>query len=57
MSEPETAYYLPTPEEIAEGCRLIQAEWTEAERRRRGAWMFSSWTVPGAHSETAEPDD
>lgn len=55
MSETDTAHYLPTPEEIAEGCRLIQAEWSEAERRKRGAWMLSSWTVPGVTSEANEP--
>ncbi|HWL11172.1 MAG TPA: hypothetical protein VNQ76_22375 [Planctomicrobium sp.] len=27
--------YQPTPEEIREACREIQAEWTESERARR----------------------
>lgn len=27
--------YQPTPDEIREACRAIQAEWTEAERARR----------------------
>jgi len=29
-------YYIPTPEQIAAECLLIQAEWTPAERLRRG---------------------
>lgn len=29
------ADYLPTPEEIAEGCRQIQASWSEDERDSR----------------------
>lgn len=34
--------YLPTPEEIAEACRMIQAGWTDAERysRLRGRDMM-----------------
>lgn len=32
MSQPE---YLPTPEQIAEDCRRIQAEWTDKEREKR----------------------
>ena len=27
--------YQPTPDEIREACRMIQSEWTEAERARR----------------------
>lgn len=38
----------PTPEEIRERCLVIQAEWSEAERRKRGAWSVKRWNVPGA---------
>lgn len=30
-------HYVPTPEEIAESCLLIQAGWSKSERRRRKA--------------------
>jgi hypothetical protein len=34
---------LPTPQEIAEGCRLVQLKWSTLERRRRlrRAWSFT----------------
>ena len=32
--DPQTAF-IPTPAEIAAGCLLIQAEWSEDERARR----------------------
>lgn len=37
----------PPPAEIRKLCAAIQATWTEAERRKRGAWMFSpAWMAP-----------
>jgi hypothetical protein len=37
--------YLPTAEEIAEGCRRIQATWTEAERKKRLVYQPAPLTV------------
>ena len=31
----EKAEFLPTPQEIADGCQRIQSRWTPEERRRR----------------------
>lgn len=39
----------PTPDEIAEGCKAIQLEWSEAERRRRSGLSKSDgdrWVFP-----------
>ena len=42
-----TAPFLPTLEEIAEGCAKIRQTWTEAEKRkRRGELLPEPWTVP-----------
>lgn len=30
-------YFIPSPEEIAAGCREIQEEWSDAERAKR--WL------------------
>src|SRR5688572_11992327 len=40
-------HYVPTPEEIAAACELIQLEWTEEERCRR-AGKTSRYTAPQA---------
>ncbi|HEV3343071.1 MAG TPA: hypothetical protein VG125_22040 [Pirellulales bacterium] len=34
-SNEDLAAYVPTPVEIAEGCRRIQAHWSSTERRMR----------------------
>lgn len=31
----------PSPQEIAEACERIRAGWSEAELRKRSAWMFT----------------
>ncbi|MBI1348782.1 hypothetical protein GC163_21120 [bacterium] len=36
-------HYLPTPAQIAEACKAIQATWTPLERRQR---MYGDWS-PG----------
>ncbi len=37
----------PTPSEIKAATARIQSTWSEAERRKRGAWMFSeAWLAP-----------
>ena len=36
---------IPTPAEIRQACTGIQKSWSEAERRRRGAWMIDQQRV------------
>jgi hypothetical protein len=45
---------LPTPQEIAEGCRLVRLEWSKRERRKRmrRAWNFPARRVLAAGVET-----
>ncbi len=45
----------PTPEQIRERCLAIQAGWDEATEERRKVVKDSSWQVPRAGSEVAEP--
>lgn len=43
------ATFLPTPEQIAAGCREIQLEWSESEKRRRclaSNGAGDSWNLP-----------
>ena len=43
----EPGVYLPTPADIAEACRLIQAGWSEEEERSRRVFRGGqSWSVP-----------
>jgi hypothetical protein len=42
----ETPHYIPTPEQIREGCRLIQATWSEAEEQRRNTRPAREWQPP-----------
>ena len=35
----------PTPEEIKAACERIRAGWSEAELRKRAAWMLSAPVV------------
>lgn len=41
----------PSPAEIRQRCLEIQAEWSDAEREKRGAWGVTPWTVPGAERQ------
>lgn len=42
-----TETYIPTPEQIAEACREIQATWTDEERQRRAVGSgVVEWEVP-----------
>lgn len=43
----------PTPQEIAERCLEIQAEWTEAERYKRGCPSIRE-SMPDQHSRSSE---
>lgn len=48
----EKAEFIPTPAQIAEECRAIQAEWSRFERKRREKAAFGlpvHYTVPMAH--------
>jgi hypothetical protein len=42
----ETPHYIPTPEQIREGCRAIQATWSEAEEHRRNTRPARGWQPP-----------
>ncbi len=40
-------HFRPTPEQIAEECRKIRAEWDEETHRSRWAWPVPEyWTPP-----------
>lgn len=41
-SSSDVAEYIPSPAEIREACARIQAEWSEAERRKRESQQDSS---------------
>lgn len=46
----------PTPAEIAAATTRIRATWSEAERRKRGAWMFrGDWTAPAVPFDDESP--
>jgi hypothetical protein len=38
--------YLPTPDEIREGCEAIKAGWSPREMKERAAWTHSPWSMP-----------
>jgi hypothetical protein len=44
MSSPHD--HEPTPKEIADICRKIQAEWSDRERKRRAGEGPPKWRVP-----------
>lgn len=46
-SKDDLAAYVPTPDEIREGCERIQATWTETQKRSRqtGTRLFDQMTV------------
>ena len=45
-SKQEMPKYLPTPQQIAEQCELIQQRWSAADRRRRETMPVAEWEVP-----------
>jgi hypothetical protein len=47
MNEQDQNGYLPTEEEIAAGCREVQATWNRREERKRRQWAIAApVTVP-----------
>jgi len=44
----------PSPEEIVRECRRIQAEWSEAARKRRMAIRIPPWGVPIVKEHSSE---
>jgi hypothetical protein len=47
--------FVPTPEQIREGCRAIQATWSEAEEQRRNTRPARGWQPPeGRYTESEQ---
>lgn len=42
----ESIEYMPTPEEIALECAIIQSEWSEAERKQRAGYVKKPYVKP-----------
>lgn len=40
--------HMPTPEEIAAACLLIQQDWSDEERERRVVGCMGRYTIPEA---------
>lgn len=54
------AKFMPTPEQIAAGCKEINEQWDEAEKaRRRGARKSDGdrWNVPTVRESGSEGDE
>ena len=45
MREEHKPKYLPTPAQIRQECRRIQAGWSPQERRKRAPWYYEQRRV------------
>jgi hypothetical protein len=48
----DAAAYMPTLEEIAEGCAEIQKGWTPLDKERRSVVKEPTWDVPECRGGT-----